>query len=328
MKNKRVKIILIVVIIFILSIITIFYQIHINSNKWYKYLNNPVIGNEQTGSIFDPNVIKDSNGIYRMYVSWRNKGAIALSTSKDGINWSPLKIVLDKDLSTGWEDIVNRATVIYKDGMYHMWYTGQSNNISKIGYATSIDGYTFQKTNTPVIIPEQNWELQSVMNPYVLYDTKEGIFKMWYAAGETYEPDVLAYATSKDGLNWSKYKNNPIFKPNEDKETLDMFKVGACEVHKVTENEYIMFYIGYTDIDTARVFVAKSKDGITNWTRYGKKPIISPTKNNFDSDACYKPSAIWDEEEHKWMVWYNGRSGVKEYIGLVIFNNYNFLDED
>lgn len=62
-----------------------------------------------------------------------------------------------------------------------------------------------------------------------------------------------------------------------------MFKVGACEVHKVAENEYIMFYIGYTDIDTARVFVVKSKDEITNWTRY---------------------------------------------IGLVICNDYNFLEED
>lgn len=115
-------------------------------------------------------LLKIQMAFYRMYVSWRKKGAIALSTIKDGINWSPLKIVLDKDLSTGWEDIVNRATVIYQDGKYHMWYTGQSNNISKIGYATSIDGYTFEKVNNPIIIPEQSCELQSVMNPCVIYD--------------------------------------------------------------------------------------------------------------------------------------------------------------
>ena len=34
--------------------------------------------------------------MYKMFVSWRPKGAIALTSSKDGINWSPLEIVLNK----------------------------------------------------------------------------------------------------------------------------------------------------------------------------------------------------------------------------------------
>lgn len=46
------------------------------------------------------------------------------------------------------------------------------------------------------------------MNPYVSYDENEKIFKMWYTAGEKYEPDVLCNATSINGVNWNKYQNN------------------------------------------------------------------------------------------------------------------------
>ena len=36
------------------------------------------------------------------------------------------------------------------------------------------------------------------MNPFVMYE--DGKFKMWYAAGETYEPNVICYAESDDGV--------------------------------------------------------------------------------------------------------------------------------
>lgn len=300
------------------------YDIQLMSG-WSRYQETPIIGNENTGSIFDPNVIKDENGNYRMYVSWRNEGAIAVTTSTDGINWTELKIVLEKNTKSGWEDAVNRATVIYKDGMYYMWYTGQANNTSKIGYAVSNDGYKFERRENPILKPEENYETQSVMNPYVIYDEKDNIYKMWYAAGETYEPDVLAYATSTNGIDWIKYEKNPIFIANNDKDALDNYKVGACEVKKINQNEYVMFYIGYSDIHTARIFVAKSNNGITNWNRNSKTPIISPSKGKFDSEACYKPSAIWDEENQRWLVYYNGRTEHKEYIGLYIFNSYNII---
>ena len=39
-----------------------------------------------------------------MFVSWRPKGAIALTSSKDGINWSPLEIVLNKGNNKSWEN--------------------------------------------------------------------------------------------------------------------------------------------------------------------------------------------------------------------------------
>ena len=71
-----------------------------------------------------------------------------------------------------------------------------------------------------------------------------------------------------------------------------------------------MFYIGYTDINTANIFITESKNGINNWKR-NYNPIIKPSKNKFDNDACYKPSAIYDNKKKKWMIWYNGRVKIK-----------------
>ena len=79
-----------------------------------------------------------------------------------------------------------------------------------------------------------------------------------------------------------------------------------------------MFYIGYEDIDTARICVARSRNGVTNWQRLPANPIVSPTLGGWDENACYKPSVIRDEENKRWLLWYNGRRGGAEYIGLVI----------
>ena len=100
----------------------IFIRQNINfSENWKKYQFNPVLGNNKTGSLFDPFVFFHE-GLYKMYVSWRSKGSIAFSQSKDGINWSDLKIVLEKGNKTSWESIVNRACIILINGKFYLWY--------------------------------------------------------------------------------------------------------------------------------------------------------------------------------------------------------------
>ena len=42
---------------------------------WKKYENNPVVGNEQTGTCFDANIIQQGQAPYNMYFSWRPQKA-------------------------------------------------------------------------------------------------------------------------------------------------------------------------------------------------------------------------------------------------------------
>jgi len=45
-----------------------------------------------------------------------------------------------------------------------------------------------------------------------------------------------------------------------------------------------------------------------------ERPIIRPSQDGFDHDACYKPYMVFDGK--RWLLWYNGRHGDLERIGL------------
>ncbi len=287
--------------------------ISLPGDEWVKY-PQPVLGGGDLGTVFDLSVLKEED-VYQMYSSWRTQKSIALSTSEDGVNWTRPQIVLSPKEGSVWEHDLNRPAVLKKDNVYHMWYTGQADGKSCIGYATSSDGIHFlRKTDAPVLVPEKAWEKVAVMCPHVIWDEGEKCFKMWYSGGEQYEPDAIGYATSKDGVNWKRL-NGPVFKADP-KNGWEKYKVTACQVIK-RRNDYLMFYIGFRDINYAQIGIAVSKNGIDSWQRYPGNPIISPTRDAWDADACYKPYVI--QEKDHWKLWYNGRRGHLEQIGLALF---------
>jgi len=280
---------------------------------WVKYEKNPVLGG-RLGTCFDIAVLKEGDK-YRMWFSWRPKRSIALVESKDGLTWGEPTIVLPSNPKSGWEDEVNRPVVLKKGDVYHMWYTGQAKGKSWIGYATSIDGKTWKRQgDKPVLSAERPWEKVAVMCPHVLFDDKAKLYRMWYSGGEQYEPNAIGYATSPDGLKWTKLEKNPIFRPDPNN-AWEKDRVTACQVVKRDE-WHLMFYIGFRDQHQAQIGVARSKDGITDWQRHKANPIIRPGQGQWDADAVYKPFAKFDGK--RWLLWYNGRRGNVEQIGVAI----------
>ena len=242
---------------------------------------------------------------------------VALVESKDGIHWSePPQIVLGPRKESVWEDDINRPSVLKRADTYHMWYTGQAKGHSSIGYAISHDGVTWKRmSDKPVLTFDQPWELNiAVMCPSVIWDEKAKLFRMWYSGGEQYEPNAIGYATSPDGLSWKKYEGNPILAARTEE------SVGEAQGDRVPgrETRRLVFDVlhRFPRMTTAQICLARSKDGITNWQRHPANPIIFPGKNRWDHDACYKPYAIFDGK--KWLLWYNGRHGNLEQIGVVL----------
>ena len=285
--------------------------------QFIKSPENPIYGGPATGTLFDVLVTKENGDApYRMDVSWRPKKALAVAYSPDGIHFGDMTITLSHDEESGWEDNINRNCVLKVGDTYKMWYTGQARGYSFIGYAESTDGEHFTRVGTePVLISERQWEGMSVMNPCVLYEN--GVYRMWYAAGETYEPNVIAYAESTDGVTWKKSKINPIVVKNPSKE-YEQDRIGGCQVLKHPKLGYLMFYIGYRDINTACICAAASKNGVTGWKRYKSNPLVTPDSGMWDEDSCYKPSAYYDEKNDTWQIWYNGRRKHDEYIGTAL----------
>jgi len=290
------------------------------SAGWQKYENNPVLGGD-LGTCFDVALLKEPD-TYRMWFSWRPKKSIALVESADGINWSKPKIALGPNPGSGWEDEINRPAVVKREGGYHLWYTGQAKGHSWIGYAASPDGLTWKRaSDKPILSSEQAWEGVAVMCPHVLWDEEEGLFRMWYSAGQQYEPNAVGYATSRDGLHWKKLPGNPIFGAEPDNQW-EQHKVTACQV--IPQNgEYLMFYIGFRDEHYAQIGLARSPDGIADWRRHPANPIIFPGRDAWDADSCYKPFAIYDQPNDRWLLWYNGRRQNAEQIGLAIHKGRN-----
>ena len=283
------------------------------SGGWRKYEHNPVLGGS-LGVCFDVSLLREGDK-YRMWFSWRTKKSVAFVESTDGIHWGPPAIVLGPNPATNWEGDINRPVVIRRGNTYYMWFTGQSGEHSCIGLATSKDGTHFQRASSePVLSASQPWEKAAVMCPHVMWDESMQLYRMWYSGGEQYEPDAIGYATSPDGQRWTKLAVNPIFKANPEA-TWECYKVTGCQVLRRGAWYYI-FYIGFRDIDHAQIGAARSRDGITGWQRHPANPIIRPGKNQWDHDACYKPYAIFDGQ--RWLLWYNGRHGDVEQIGLAI----------
>jgi len=278
---------------------------------WRKYEGNPVLGGS-LGTCFDVALLREA-AKYRMWFSWRPKQSVALVESSDGIHWNQPEIVLGPNPSTDWETDINRPVVVHRKDGYHMWYTGQARKQSWIGYARSADGHAWQRVSTkPLVSPDVAWEKVAVMCPYVIWDESAHLFRMWYSGGEQYEPDAIGYATSPDGVVWTKSPANPVFK-SDPNIAWEKHKVTACQVEQ-RDGWYLMFYIGFRDIDHAQIGIARSHDGLSNWERLPANPIIRPGENKWDHDACYKPFAIFDGS--KWLLWYNGRHGGVEQIGL------------
>lgn len=281
---------------------------------WVKYEGNPVLGGP-LGTCFDISVIKDG-GKYRMYFSWRPKQSVAVTESADGLNWSEPVIVVGPREETGWEEEINRPSVLMKDGKYLMWYTGQvkpgaQDGNSRIGYAESADGLHWHRLDKPVLAFDAPWEKKAIMCPHVLWDEEAGKFRMWYSGGEQYEPDAIGYAESVDGLEWVKYQGNPVFYADPGSRW-EQSKVTACQVVK-HNGWFLMFYLGFEDVDTSRIGIARSRDGVSGWQRLAANPILSPDKGCWDEDSCYKPYAIF--EGNRWILWYNGRRKHMEQIG-------------
>jgi predicted GH43/DUF377 family glycosyl hydrolase len=283
------------------------------SAGWVKHPKNPVLGGD-LGTCFDLSVLKEAE-TYRMWFSWRPKKSIALVESKDGVHWSKPVIVIGPNKKTDWEDDLNRPVVLRNGDRYQMWYTGQARGKSWIGYATSKDGVTWERrSDKPVLSAEQPWEKAAVMCPHVLYDEKARRYRMWYSGGEQYEPNAIGYATSADGLKWARHEQNPIFKPDP-KSAWEKDRVTGCQVLRRGE-WHLMFYIGFRDQHRAQIGLARSRDGITDWQRHPANPIIRPGKDQWDHDAVYKPFALYDGKQ--WLLWYNGRKGGVEQIGLAL----------
>ena len=198
---------------------------------------------------------------------------IQAQTSWDKYSDNP---VLPHGPSEAWDEHeVIYGWVMLDNETYKIWYTGSNGSTQAIGYATSFDGITWMKhSGNPVLSPIETWEGTHISIPTVMKDG--GTYKMWYTSSQGWE---IGYATSTDGVNWTKYSGNPVLTGTAGQWDAAGVRVGTVMLDTGT------FKMWYSAPGGAGIGYSTSMDGIT-WTKYSANPVLSG--NNQDAPLVLK----------------------------------------
>jgi predicted GH43/DUF377 family glycosyl hydrolase len=186
--------------------------------------------------------------------------------------WMLGGMVLDLGNPGDFDDKSVESPTVVKlaDNSYEMWYRGQTyaDKFGRIMRAVSRDGLEWTRTGV-VMVPSEQDEGDKIDPMTVIYDN--GVYKMWYGA-DIYG-GCACYATSPDGIKWTRYRDNPVLR----KTSGSWDNEGAGGQHTVLKDgaKYYMFYKGYGGQEPGWTFygMAESNDGI-HWAKKGK--ILSP----------------------------------------------------
>jgi hypothetical protein len=134
--------------------------------------------------------------------------------------------------------------------------------------------------------------LNEALGPTVLHVGNE--YKMWYGDG-------IHYATSPDGITWTKYAHNPVMEETQ----------GLGKPTALFDGIYKLWYSVWDGIHS-RVCYATSNDGIA-WQRYdidndgSSDPVldVGPTGAWDERDAT-DPVVIFDGTQYR--MWYGGHN--------------------
>ncbi|MFH1228626.1 MAG: putative Ig domain-containing protein [Planctomycetota bacterium] len=207
----------------------------------------------------ESDVIKDGSS----YKIWgRNMGQAKVYSSSDGITWTPTN---SNHLGSPTSSIINEA------GTYKRWYDVGS----RVHYATSSDGLTWTDYSSNPIIPSSaltNPESHGLWPGSIVKDGTT--YKMWYeyrGDGPFFTDIKFGYATSSDGVSWTRYGSNPVLTTGF---TWDGYGI-SDPVVILDGSTYKMWYYGYgfSFMFDSGIGYATSSDGIT-WTKYGTGPVL------------------------------------------------------
>ncbi|MCK5527117.1 MAG: hypothetical protein KAJ05_08205, partial [Candidatus Latescibacteria bacterium] len=286
---------------------------HIDQTDWVKYpahtdLESPV---SHPSALF-------SEDTYHLWVVREQEfqRSICYAQSANGVTWEnyPGNPVLRDGIEADWDgEFVSEPSVLYDGTVYRMWYVGYDGDHSRIGYATSADGVDWTKhASNPVLDAGAGgaWDDAGVSSPSVLVDGSG--YHMWYSGYDGITMRI-GYATSTDGVDWTKHASNPV---------LDVGGNWAWDSEGVSSPSvlddgtgYALFYTG-SDGDHTRIGYATSADGVV-WNRDSENLVLDVGGNwAWDSEGLSNPSVLVDETRYS--MFYTGYDGDHLKIGFAV----------
>lgn len=172
------------------------------------------------------------------------------------------------DSSTWDKHIRERGFILREGDMYKLWYTGYTGEDDErhLGYATSVDGFTWTRYKTNPIHDTHWVEDMSIVKV-------DGTYYM-FAEGRD---DIAHMLTSKDGIQWNEKGNLDIRKVNGEPISKGAYGTPAIWL------ENGVWYLFYERGDLG-VWLAVSRD-LKIWKNVQDEPVLALGPDNYDHYA-------------------------------------------
>ncbi len=273
--------------------------------EWVRFgvvLDRGEKGSYDDKNIESPIVLKNTDGTYTMWYRGMNKtddvGRIMRAVSVDGINWTKTGVVMvPTERYEG--DKIDPMTVMYEDGIYKMWYGGDSGGGCAC-YATSADGINWIRyADNPVLKKTSNsWDNEGAGGQHCVVRTETGYMMIYKGYGKEAEGwTFYGLAISSDGMHWEK-KGKVISPQPELGETTTFRNLNVVKIG----NTYCLFH---TMVDYLSLFLLTSEDGVT-WSKKGVVFTKGLTPGDWDIKWATSPWIL--VEGDKVRMWYEGGS--------------------
>jgi len=161
------------------------------------------------------------------------------------------------------------------------------------------------------------WDMLCAADPCIIRD--RDTLKMWYTGSGTIPSDTtvkvrIGYAYSLDGINWTKYSENPVLVPTPGEwDSLGLETVTVLKDTTAPDYErYRMWYAGSGDPVNGlyQIGYAYSPDGI-HWTKYPNNPVLSRgPDSSWENAGPEGPTVIKDGDTLK--MWYAGLDTIPD----------------
>ncbi len=158
------------------------------------------------------------------------------------------------------------------------------------------------------------WDRGYLGIPSVIREAN-GTFAMWYMGAVTVDQFDIGFATSADGITWTKHASNPVL--TQSSSGWDNYNVGWPVVVKVGST-YSLFFGGRTTTDARKnIGYATSSDGFS-WTKYTGNPVIDRSAISAGSYDMVAAHVVFDNGLY-YMYWTCG-SGANDMDTCVSYS--------
>jgi len=213
--------------------------------------------------------------------------------------------ILKPKRENDWESrLVLNPAVIQYNGLFHLLYRAVGeDNISRIGYALSDNGFDFFRLDKPVFTPRGIEESKGCEDPRVVQI--EGRIYMTYTSYST-KGIHISLASTSNFLSWQRYG---VIMPDIDNKDAVLFP------EKINDR-YVMFHRPMNS-KVRSIWIAYSDD-LIKWC--DSRKVISPIEGSWDCAGIGSASPPVKTEKG-WLLIYHGVDQDAVYrLGVVLFD--------